>query len=113
MFRRNQHRHPRSPNPRTKTPLIYAVYLILRTQADSLRIPINTELTEQKGNTPDAAENRGIQNVGVSICTIVDIYRYVCVCVCVCVRALVFLRYVYHKFMYNFQKNNHKSVRWK
>ena len=68
---------------------MYAVYLILRTQADSHRITVNTQLTEQKLNTPGAAEYRGIQNVGVRTCTLVGIYRFVCVCVCVrvCVRA--------------------------
>jgi hypothetical protein len=59
---------------------MYAAYLILRTQADSHRIPINTELTEQKRSTPAAAERRGIQNEGVSTCTIGVIYRFVCVC---------------------------------
>jgi len=80
-----QHHHPRNPNTRTKAPLMYAVYLVLRIQEDSHRIPINTDLIEQKRSTPGAAEHRGIQNVGVSTCTIFGIYRFVCVCVCVCV----------------------------
>lgn len=90
-FGRGQHRHPRSQKPRTKAPLIYAVYLILRTQADSHRIFINTELTEQKHSTPGATEHRGIQNVGVSTCTIVGIYRFVCVRACAGALALLYV----------------------
>jgi hypothetical protein len=109
-FGRGGHRHPRGPNPRTKAPLMYDVCHILRIQADSHRIPINTELTEQKPSTPDAAEHRGIQNLGVSACTIVGIHWFVCLFVCVCVyvyaRARASLCYAYHVCMNNFQKNN-------
>ena len=88
-FVRGQRLRPRSPNPRIKAPLMYAVYLILCTQADSHRIPINTELTEYKSNTPGAAEHRGIQNVCVSTCSLVGLYWFVCVCVFVCVPVCV------------------------
>jgi hypothetical protein len=88
LFDRGQQLHPSSPNPRTKTPLIYALYFILRTQADSHRIPINTELTEQKRSMPDAVEHHGFENVGVSTRKIFGIYGFVCLFVCLFVVCL-------------------------
>jgi len=109
-FSRGQHRRLRSQNPRTKVPLMYAVYLILGTQADLHRIP-KTGLTEQKRITAGVAEHRGNQNVGVSTCTIVGIFR--CVCERGLGRALASLYYAYHVRMNNFQKNNFIYLRAK
>ena len=86
-FSRGQHRHPRSLNPRTKAPLMYAVYFILHTHR------FTSYPHQHSAYRTEAHHTWCFWTPWKSECSSQHLHNSwhisVCVCVCLCARACV------------------------